>query len=66
MLCSAVSPLHQNLVFRGVSCACCVCPAIVAVLFSPSVQSSAVVLFTCHGQCLVPVVLVGHLGLSWP
>ena len=52
----------------GVSPICCVCPAIVAELLLPLVQSSAMALFTYCGQGFFPVLLLiqsgAILGLS--
>ena len=42
--CISVSPIHQKLVLEGVSCMCCMCPAVVSELLLSSVQLSAVVL----------------------
>ena len=43
---------------------CCLCPTIVAQLCLPSVWLSAVALFACCGECLVPVLLVHQCGAS--
>ena len=39
---------------------CCVCPALMAGLLLPSVQSSAMALFASCGQGLIPLLLVGQ------
>ena len=49
----------------GVSPTCVACaPTTVAQLCLSSVQSSAIALFACCGECLVPVLLVGQSGAS--
>ena len=49
MPCSAVFHVY----WEGVSYLCCMHPAVVAEPLFPSVQSSAVALFACCGQCLL-------------
>lgn len=64
-----MSPVHQNLVLRGISFVCYMYPTIVAEPYFPLAQSCAIALFACCGQDLVLVLLMGlsvaTLGLSW-
>ena len=50
MSCGAMSSVHQKLGFRGVSYVCRVHSALVTESLFPSIQSSAVAFFACHGQ----------------
>ena len=43
---------------------CGVYPAIVAEPLLPAVQSSAMTLFACRGDGLVPVLLLGKSGVT--
>ena len=58
-------PVQWNLVLQSVYSVCCMCPASVAESRFPLVKFSAVDLFACFWQFLVPVVSVwGCLGLE--
>ena len=50
--------------FKGVSCVCCVHAMVVDELLLPSVQLSAMDLFVCCRQSLVPLLLVDQSGSS--
>ena len=50
--------------FKGVSNVHCMCHSIVSESLLPSVQLSAMALFACCGQGLVPVLLVGQFGAT--
>lgn len=63
--CSAMSPVHQNLHLRGVSCVCCMLPTVMTESCLLSFQLSAMPLFACCGQALVPVLLLGQSGATW-
>ena len=62
-------PVYQTWCLGGVAYVCCMYPTIVAKMLLPLVQLSAMTLFACCGQDLVPALLVGQsgaaLGLSW-
>ena len=62
--CSVCPLFTRTWHFRGVSYVCRVCSAVVAEPLLPLVQSSAMALFACCRQGLVPVLLVGQLGTT--
>ena len=60
--CNVLCPPEPELE-KGLLCVLCT-PTIVAEPHLPSVQSSAMSLFTCFGQSLVPALLVEQYGVA--